>query len=77
MHRDLKLGLALAVLLIGSTTAFFFRGNTDQSKGLPELEDRGISSESISGLEEVSAEDVGDAASQRSPWRRRTASAPF
>lgn len=37
MHRDLKLGLALAVLLIGSTTAFFFRGEADQTKRLPEL----------------------------------------
>lgn len=37
MHRDLKLGLALAVLLIGSTTAFFFRNDADPDAGLPQL----------------------------------------
>ncbi|HEX6984040.1 MAG TPA: LysM peptidoglycan-binding domain-containing protein [Planctomycetaceae bacterium] len=39
MHRDLKLGLALAVLLIGSTTAFFFRSDADPEAGLPRLQD--------------------------------------
>ncbi|MDQ3333293.1 MAG: LysM peptidoglycan-binding domain-containing protein, partial [Planctomycetota bacterium] len=38
MHRDLKLGLALAVLLIGSTTAFFFRNDADPDAGLPQLQ---------------------------------------
>jgi len=38
MHRDLKLGLALAVLLIGATTAFFFRNETDLGGGLPQLQ---------------------------------------
>lgn len=38
MHRDLKLGLALAVLLIGSTTAFFFRNDADSDSGLPQLQ---------------------------------------
>ena len=38
MHRDVKLGLALAVLLIGSTTAFFFRDPADLDAGLPQLQ---------------------------------------
>lgn len=38
MHRDLKLGLALAVLLVGATTAFFFRTETDIEGGLPQLQ---------------------------------------
>lgn len=38
MHRDLKLGLALAFLLIGATTAFFFRSETDPGAGLPQLQ---------------------------------------
>lgn len=38
MHRDVKLGLALAVLLIGSTTAFFFRDDADLDAGLPQLQ---------------------------------------
>lgn len=38
MHRDLKLGLALAVLLVGATTAFFFRDETATTAGLPQLQ---------------------------------------
>jgi len=38
MHRDVKLGLALAVLLIGSMTAFLFRNETDLDAGLPQLQ---------------------------------------
>ena len=39
MQRDVKLGLALAVLLVGSVTAFFFRKDTDPHGGLPRLQD--------------------------------------
>ncbi len=38
MYRDLKLGLALGVLLVGSVAAFFFRNGGDPNVGLPKLE---------------------------------------
>jgi LysM repeat protein len=76
MHRDLKLGLALAVLLIGSTTAFFFRNDADLNAGLPQLKhaeelDRAVAAREVAPyLPSAVAEAKTDVASTASPWAK-------
>lgn len=76
MHRDLKLGLALAVLLIGSTTAFFFRGEPDQTRGLPELgstveHDRDAAAKPTgSSRQHVVQSDSLISDAEQSPWKK-------
>jgi len=74
MHRDLKLGLALAVLLIGSTTAFFFRNGADPDAGLPQLQhadelDRAVAARDVAPyLAPASA--ATEAPPAPSPWTK-------
>jgi hypothetical protein len=78
MHRDLKLGLALAVLLIGATTAFFFRSETEPNFGLPKLQNPERLDAEIAGrdlapyLGELEAEPAGPESSDitESPWAK-------
>lgn len=77
MHRDLKLGLALAVLLIGSTTAFFFRNDADHDAGLPQLKhaeelDRAVAAREVAPyLAPVQATPAAnDESPVTSPWTK-------
>lgn len=72
MHRDLKLGLALAVLLIGATTAFFFRSETDPGAGLPQLQNPERLDVEIAGRDVIPylGEPESDAVAAGSPWTK-------
>lgn len=71
MHRDLKLGLALAFLLIGATTAFFFRSETDPAAGLPQLQNPERLDVEIAGRDVIPY--LGDPEADKpavSPWTK-------